>query len=102
MNTTTNLNNAASYAFPILKSQEIILCIEEIGIELTQQELSDPIRHREKLRTVWLALVRAEKLSLDCSLRPLFFLSFLSLMAILFFFSIVSRFTTARAKRKKP
>jgi len=46
------------YAFPILKSQEILLCIEELGIELSQQELTDPIRHKEKLRTVWSSMVR--------------------------------------------
>lgn len=49
---------AGVYAFPILKSQEILLCIEELGIELSQQELTDPIRHKEKLRTVWSSMVR--------------------------------------------
>lgn len=49
---------AGAYSFPILKSSEILTCIEELGIELSQQELTDPIRHREKLRTVWLSMVR--------------------------------------------
>ena len=58
MDMTTNGAGAPQYCFPILKSQEILSCIDEMGVEVSQQELADPIRHKEKLRQVWLALVR--------------------------------------------
>jgi hypothetical protein len=55
--TITGLGTA-QYCFPILKSQEILSCIGEIGVDVTQPELANPIRHKEKLRLIWLAMVR--------------------------------------------
>ena len=56
---STNIGaEAAQRNFPILKPFEIIHCIKELEIDFSEPELLDPIRHKEKLRTVWLGLVR--------------------------------------------
>lgn len=48
-----------TYIFPILKSSEILQCLSEIEVPLTKQELTEPARHKEKLRGVFLAMVRS-------------------------------------------
>lgn len=45
------------FPFPILRSGEIIQCLSELNAEFTQDELAEPIRHKDKLRTVWIRLV---------------------------------------------
>lgn len=61
----------ASYIFPILRSQDIVECISELEIELTSQELTEPSRYKEKLRTIWLRLVRRHRRWLCCSCQDL-------------------------------
>jgi hypothetical protein len=61
----------ASYIFPILRSQDIVECISELEIELSSQELTEPSRHKEKLRTIWLRLVRRPRRWLCCSRQDL-------------------------------
>ena len=46
-----------TYRFPILKNAEIIECLSEAGIELNEVELTEPNRHKEKVKQVFLSLV---------------------------------------------
>jgi len=41
------------FIFPVLKSAEILQCMAEIGITLSKTELTEPQRHKEKLRNVF-------------------------------------------------
>ncbi|CAB9505864.1 Kinetochore protein nuf2 [Seminavis robusta] len=50
-------NTPAQFAFPLLKSSEILQCLSELEIELSKAELSEPQRHRDKLRKVFLLLL---------------------------------------------
>lgn len=45
------------FIFPILKSSEILTCCDELEIELTKAELSEPQRHREGIRKVFWQLL---------------------------------------------
>ena len=47
------------FIFPILKPIEIQQCMNELGTELTNEELNDPAHHKEKLRKIFTFLVRA-------------------------------------------
>jgi len=49
--------NQSAYRFPLLKNAEIIECLSEAGIELTEGELTEPLRHKEKVRAVFVSLV---------------------------------------------
>ncbi len=49
--------NQSAYRFPLLKNAEIIECLAEAGIELTESELTEPHRHKEKVRAVFVSLV---------------------------------------------
>ena len=49
---------AKGYLFPILKADKIVEYVCQIGVELTVDELKDPARHKEKMKKVWVALVR--------------------------------------------
>ena len=40
------------YIFPILKTAEILSCCAEVEVELTKAELTEPQRHRERVRKV--------------------------------------------------
>ena len=53
---TDSMNNEDN--LPILKLDELSHCIDEAGVTISAEELADPIHHKEKLRNVWLALVR--------------------------------------------
>ena len=53
-----NMNELEKF-YPILKTHEILSLLEEVGVTLTQEELTDPVRHKEKLRKMWLEVVRA-------------------------------------------
>jgi hypothetical protein len=46
------------FIFPILKPSEIQQCMHELGTELTNDELTDPAHHKEKLRKIFIFLVR--------------------------------------------
>lgn len=50
-------SNHTIYRFPILKNAEIIECLAEAGIELNENELMEPQRHKEKVKQVFLSLV---------------------------------------------
>lgn len=43
------------YLFPMLKSKELLQCLEEMGVEIefTKQELTEPQRHKDKVRKVF-------------------------------------------------
>lgn len=43
--------------FPVLKNAMILQCMEEIAIPLTEGELTEPGRHKERIREVFIQLV---------------------------------------------
>lgn len=45
------------YIFPVLKSSEILQCMQELGIEMSKAELTEPQRHKEKVRKVFWQLL---------------------------------------------
>lgn len=46
------------YIFPILKHSDILQCMSELSIELTKAELAEPARHKDRIKRVFLQLVR--------------------------------------------
>ena len=48
----------SQFIFPVLKSADILLCMTELEIDLTKAELSEPHRHKDKIKKVFMALVR--------------------------------------------
>uniref|UniRef100_A0A7S2XTJ4 Kinetochore protein Nuf2 n=1 Tax=Attheya septentrionalis TaxID=420275 RepID=A0A7S2XTJ4_9STRA len=46
-----------SYAFPMLKNAEIMQCMSELGLEMTEDQLMQPNRHRDVVRRVFIMLV---------------------------------------------
>ena len=51
-------SNPTTYVFPVLKHSEILQCMEELGIDfLTKAELTEPQRHKEKLRKAFWKLL---------------------------------------------
>ena len=59
MDLTTNSSTPSIYIFPLLKHSDILQCMSELGIEMNKAELAEPIRHKERVRKVFLQLVRA-------------------------------------------
>jgi hypothetical protein len=57
-----NLNTVKVINFPLLKVQEIIECLAEMNIEVTETELEEPARYKDKLRSVFERLVRKKAL----------------------------------------
>jgi len=49
--------NNTVYRFPILKNVEIMNCLSEAGIEITENELIEPHRHKDKIKQVFVSLV---------------------------------------------
>jgi kinetochore protein Nuf2 len=45
------------FIFPVLKNGEILQCMAELGIDLSKAELSEPQRHKEKVRKVFWQLL---------------------------------------------
>jgi len=41
------------YIFPVLKNSEILTCCSELELELTKAELTEPQRHRDRIRKVF-------------------------------------------------
>jgi Nuf2 family len=58
MDFTTTSSATTGFVFPILKSGDILQCMSELGIEMTEIELKEPARHKEKLKSVFVQLVR--------------------------------------------
>jgi hypothetical protein len=59
MDLTTNSSiSPTRFTFPILKSGEILKCLSELGIEMSEEELTNPQRYKEKLRQFFMHLVR--------------------------------------------
>lgn len=56
-NVDMTLNNVP-FSFPLLKSQEIVHCLSEAGIELTELELEEPNRHKDRVKAVFTQLVQ--------------------------------------------
>lgn len=56
-----------TYRFPILKNAEIIECLSEAGIELNETELTEPNRHKEKVKQVFLSLVSTTRVYIHIS-----------------------------------
>eukprot|EP00559_Dactyliosolen_fragilissimus_P003329 CAMPEP_0184855908 /NCGR_PEP_ID=MMETSP0580-20130426/1082_1 /TAXON_ID=1118495 /ORGANISM="Dactyliosolen fragilissimus" /LENGTH=446 /DNA_ID=CAMNT_0027350605 /DNA_START=41 /DNA_END=1378 /DNA_ORIENTATION=- len=50
--------NQLPFSFPLLKNQDIIQCLSEAGIELSLGELTEPNRHKERVKTVFTQLVQ--------------------------------------------
>ena len=46
-------SNKPHYRFPILKNNEIIECLTDAGIEVTSNELTEPNRHKEKIKAIY-------------------------------------------------
>lgn len=46
-----------SSLFPVLKNSTILQIMEEVNVPLTESELTEPGRHKERLREVFLQLV---------------------------------------------
>jgi hypothetical protein len=59
MDLTSNSSAHSSYIFPLLKHSDILQCMSELGIEMTKAELAEPVRHKERVRKVFLLLVRS-------------------------------------------
>ena len=45
------------FIFPVLKSTEILQCLDELGIDVCKAELTEPQRHREKIRKIFWQLL---------------------------------------------
>ena len=45
------------YIFPVLKNTEILTCCSELELELTKAELTEPQRHRDRIRKVFWQLL---------------------------------------------
>lgn len=41
------------YIFPVLKNSDILQCMSEVGIEVSKTELTEPQRHKDKVRKVF-------------------------------------------------
>mmetsp|Transcript_2224 Transcript_2224/g.3006 ORF Transcript_2224/g.3006 Transcript_2224/m.3006 type:complete len:457 (-) Transcript_2224:260-1630(-) len=50
-------SNQLPYCFPLLKNQEILDYIGGAGIELSQNEIMEPNRHKEKVKSVFIELI---------------------------------------------
>ncbi|KAG7348039.1 Nuf2 family protein [Nitzschia inconspicua] len=41
------------YIFPVLKNSDILQCMSEVGIEVSKPELTEPQRHKDKIRKIF-------------------------------------------------
>jgi kinetochore protein Nuf2 len=46
-----------TFSFPLLKNAEILTCLSEAGIALTESELMEPQRHRDNVKSTFCSLV---------------------------------------------
>mmetsp|Transcript_13094 Transcript_13094/g.36237 ORF Transcript_13094/g.36237 Transcript_13094/m.36237 type:complete len:463 (+) Transcript_13094:2-1390(+) len=69
-----NREAAPTFSFPIMKSSEILICMEELNIALTEEELKEPSRNRDRLKQMWidvlLCLTGQTEESLEISIVP--------------------------------
>jgi hypothetical protein len=49
--------DAARFSFPILRKSEILICMEEWEFPVTEEELKEPSRHRDRLKQMWFLVV---------------------------------------------
>lgn len=47
----------SQFIFPVLKSADILLCMSELEIDLSKAEISEPHRHKDKIKKVFLILL---------------------------------------------
>lgn len=50
-------NQQQAFSFPILKNNDILHCMTELGIELTADVLNEPHRHKDRVRAVFVNLI---------------------------------------------
>ncbi len=50
-------SNQTPFRFPSLKTDEILECLSEVGIEAFSNELMEPHRHKEKVKYIYNELV---------------------------------------------
>lgn len=48
------------YRFPLLKNNEIVECLTDAGIEISSNELTEPNRHKDKVKAIFIELVSTE------------------------------------------
>jgi len=58
MNDLTVNHSTPVYFFPILKAGDIQKCMSDLGFEVSKEELLEPGHHKEKLRKVFMFVVR--------------------------------------------
>ena len=46
-----------TFSFPLLKNAEILACLSEAGMTLTESELMEPHRHKDRVRSTFASLV---------------------------------------------
>jgi kinetochore protein Nuf2 len=51
------LSSHTQFIFPLLKNGEILQCMSELGIDMQKTELTEPQRHKEKIRKVFWQLL---------------------------------------------
>jgi len=56
---TATYQQSPGFFFPILKPAEIQGCLQDMGLEVSMDALTDPAHHKEKLREVFTFLVRS-------------------------------------------
>jgi hypothetical protein len=49
--------NPTQYSFPLLKNDEIIQCLGEVGIEININELTEPNKHKDRVKSTFTSLV---------------------------------------------
>ena len=65
-------NTPAQFIFPVLKSADILQCMTELGIEMTKAELTEPHRHKDKVKGIFLQLVRSRLSLYGCMMYLLY------------------------------
>ena len=58
LTTTYNRVGELKFQFELLSLDEIVSCLGELGIEITKDDIKEPSGHKDKIKTVWHALVR--------------------------------------------
>ncbi len=46
-----------AYSFPLLKLHEIVQCLSELSVDLTEADLQEPEKHKGELRLAFVKLV---------------------------------------------
>jgi hypothetical protein len=92
MDNATNVGApVAVIIFPVLKPAEIQQCLQNLGTDLTQEEIQDPAHHKKKLRKVFAFLVRMCKCiwrrGFLCKCKPVLKFDSFSNIHVAFFFS---------------